>query len=178
LVSFGNAFVVLAGREEAKVLSIEKGQDRHLPSGQKVFHHHGFPRFSQDVLFQEILAQAIGFFSGLGQKGPFARRQAVGFDHEGRSSLVQGPPGLCQGLTHGEGGGGNAMAPHEFFGEGLATFQPCSRCSRAENRKTLRPEKVRHSGNEGGLGAHHHQVGIYAAGEVDDGIAVVDVCRV
>src|SRR6185436_15284292 len=93
----------------------------------------------------------------------FARREAVGLDHAGRSRNRE------------RVGRGHARVTHDVLGERLRAFDPRRLTARAEDPDAGMPELVGNAGDEGRFRTDHDEVGIECSGEVKEPLAILRV---
>ena len=142
--------MAIAQHHEAGFFTLQKLFDHH-PRAARVMGH------TQGVVQEHEIDRLVGFGQRHGHDHAFARRQAVGLDHDGRAFSVH--IGVGQGRV-GEGfelGGGDAMALHERFGKGLRALQLGRRLRGPKNAQAVGSEIVHDACGQRGLGAHQGQ---------------------
>ena len=79
---------------------------------------------------------------GVADDDAFACGEAVGFDDDGDGEAAELFADLIEGGADGVGGGGDVVALHEFFGEGLAGFELRGGLGGAEDAEAALSELV------------------------------------
>ena len=110
---------------------------------------------------------------GVADDDAFAGGEAVGFDDDGDGEAGELLADFVERGAEGVGGGGDVVALHELFGEGLAGLEARGVLGGAEDAEVVRCELVDDAEGEGELGADDGEGGLLEDDDVDHGLEVL-----
>ena len=164
LILVQQAFVVLGGGQWQDLVAMAHDHEAGLFTSQKFFDHHTSPGLvvlhAQGIGGEHVINGLVRLLHAGGHDHAFASGQAIGFDHDGNTLVVDVAMG--QGSV-GEGfvpGRGNAMAAHEVFGEGFGALKLGRGLGRAENAQTMGAKFIHHTRGQQALWPHHGDVNL------------------
>ena len=115
--------MVLAGGHGQNIFAIHHYNKAGLFTVEKLFDNHAMAGFTKGIARQHIADRFFSFLQGHGDNHALTGGQAIRFDNNGRSHLLQ--VGQCL-VNIGKVlvvGGGNIMALQEILGEGFGSLQ-------------------------------------------------------
>jgi hypothetical protein len=115
----------------------------------------------------------FGLEVSLADDDAFTRGEAVGFDDNGDGEAEELFADLIERGADGVGSGGNLMALHELFSEGLARLELSCGLGGAEHTQFSFLQLVDDAEGEWNFGADDGQVGPFHYDEIDHGGEVV-----
>lgn len=123
----------------------------------------------------DVFESGLGFLGGLGEDDAFACCEAVGFDDDAVVDRVQVLAGCLIVDEVFVAGGGDVVALHEVFGEGLAAFELGGGGAGAEDLDigSVLLEVVGDTGDEGCFRAGDQEVEVVVFGVLDESGEVV-----
>ena len=122
-VAFADALVVLRGGEGDCVFAVAEGEEGELFAFEKLFEDDLGLGDAEESAGEHLGGGLFGLAMGLADDYALARGQAVGFDHNGHGEARELLADFTERGADGVRGGRDAVALHEFLGEGLAGFE-------------------------------------------------------
>ena len=137
---------------------------------------------TQRVVQQHEVNRLMGLVQAHRHDHALASSQSVGLDDDGGADLLNMGVGQRSIAERGVGGSGDAVAPHEVFGEGLGALELRSSLGRSKDAKSPGTEQVDHASRQRALGSDHGQANLLLLSEIcqrlDIGEIDVDQTRV
>ncbi len=169
-VTLADALVVLCRRHDGDALPVAEGEQRDLLADEQLLQHDGAPAAQGGPDGVE------GLLDGCGHDHALSRREAVRLHDHGHATVTD--PGE-RGVELGRGEAprarrGDAVALAEGGGVRLRPFELSRGAGRTEGDDAGGGERVDHAGLDGRVGAHEHEVDLLPAGELGDGLRIVD----
>ncbi len=122
-VAFADALVILGGGDFDGVGAVAEGEEGELFAGEELFEDDLGLLSAEERAAEHLCGCLFGFEVGVADDDAFAGGEARGFDDDGDGEAAELFADLFEGGAEGVGGGGDVVALHELFGEGLAGLE-------------------------------------------------------
>src|SRR5450830_829963 len=168
LVAGEDALVVLGRRQRHGVPAVAEDKQRHFGAGEELLDDNDVAGGAEVARHEAAFDRRPGFGVIVADDDALAGGQAVGLDDQRvRAVGAEGGERRLEGLVAAVRARGHAALAHHLFGEDLAALELRRVAVGAEDGEAVLVEQVADAGHERRLRAHHREVDLLAAGEVE-----------
>lgn len=164
LVVIGDALVVLRGFEGDDAFAVREADEADFFAFEELLKDNTGARGADESAGEHGADDGFGFVGVVDDDDALSGGESVGLDDERALKLGQGLDGGFGVIGGDVGGGGDAGAVHEVFGENLAAFELSGGLGGSKDEAALAAEGVDDAIDEGGFGADDGEVGGSGAG--------------
>jgi hypothetical protein len=166
-VTVENALVVAHGEEGHGRCAIAQGKHGQFRPAQPLFDDDGLGSGVAQQLIDHVAVQRrLGLCLAVAHRDaqPHLAQPADLDDETAVFPRIQVGQRRVVAVEGGEGGRGDVVPLHKFFGKRLGIFQPRGRLPRAKDGQPGGLESIHHAQCQGIVGAHHGQVDLVLPG--------------
>ncbi len=166
--------LVVHGRNHGhNTVTIGKGQNADLRTGEKLLDHHTVAAGAEDFSLHHGAHSFPGLLPGLGNDHALTQGQAVSLDDRGNGSSVQIAKRRFQIGKNLVGRGGDAILLHKVLGENLAALDDGSIGSGAEAGNPRRLQSIHAAQHQRIIRCDHRVIHSIFPGKPDNGVNIL-----